>query len=143
MYCYDYPRPSVTVDIVLLTDVHPHPQVLLIRRKNPPFKDLWALPGGFLNMDETLEESALRELHEETDISDVVLTQIETFGNPDRDPRGRVITVAYVGIIQSKQQHQVVAGSDAAEVAWFSTSDLPQLAFDHSEIIHKALKGIK
>ena len=142
MYCYDYPRPSVTVDIVLLMDVFPHPQVLLIRRKNPPFKDLWALPGGFVEMDETLKESALRELHEETDISDVALTQIGTFGHPDRDPRGRVITVAYVGIVNS-EQHTAVAGSDAAEVAWFSTSDLPQLAFDHSEIIHKALEVIK
>ncbi len=142
MYCYDYPRPSVTVDIVLLTDVFPHPKVLLIRRKNPPFKDLWALPGGFLEMDETLEESALRELNEETNISDVELTQVGTFGHPDRDPRGRVITIAYVGIINSEQQ-KAVAGSDAVEVAWFSTLELPQLAFDHSEIIEKALEGLK
>ena len=142
MYCYDYPRPSVTVDIVLLTDAFPHPKVLLIRRKNPPFKDLWALPGGFLEMDETLEESALRELHEETNISDVLLTQVGTFGHPDRDPRGRVITVAYVGIIGSEQQ-EIIAGSDAAEVSWFSTLGLPQLAFDHSEIIEKALEGLK
>ena len=142
MYCYDYPRPSVTVDIVLLADVFPHPKVLLIRRKNPPFKDLWALPGGFLEMDETLEESALRELNEETNISDVELTQVGTFGHPERDPRGRVITIAYVGIINSEQQ-KAEAGSDAAEVAWFSTLDLPQLAFDHSEIIEKALEGLK
>ncbi len=142
MYCYDYPRPSVTVDIVLLTDAFPHPKILLIRRKNPPFEDLWALPGGFLEMDETLEESALRELNEETNISDVELTQVGTFGHPDRDPRGRVITIAYVGIINSEQQ-KVVAGSDAAEVAWFSTLDLPHLAFDHSEIIEKALEGLK
>ncbi len=142
MYCYDYPRPSVTVDIVLLTDAFPHPKVLLIRRKNSPFKGLWALPGGFLEMDETLEESALRELNEETNISDVELIQVGTFGHPDRDPRGRVITVAYVGFIKSEQQ-ETVAGSDAAEVAWFSTLDLPQLAFDHNEIIEKALEGLK
>ncbi len=142
MYCYDYPRPSVTVDIVLLTDTFPRSQVLLIRRKNPPFKDLWALPGGFLEMDETLEESALRELYEETNISGVNLTQVGTFGHPERDPRGRVITVAYVGIIKSEQV-EVTAGSDASEVAWFSTLDLPQLAFDHSEIIQKALEGLK
>lgn len=142
MYSYNYPRPSVTVDIVLLTDVFPHRKVLLIRRKNPPFKDLWALPGGFLEMDETLEESALRELHEETNISDVQLTQVGTFGHPNRDPRGRVITVAYVGIIKSERQ-EAVAGSDAADVAWFSTSDLPQLAFDHNEIIQKTLEGLK
>lgn len=142
MYCYDYPRPSVTVDIVLLADVFLHPKVLLIRRKNPPFEGLWALPGGFLEMDETLEESALRELNEETNISDVELTQVGTFGRPDRDPRGRVITIAYIGIINSEQQ-KAVAGSDAAEVAWFSTSDLPQLAFDHIQIIEKALEGLK
>ena len=142
MYCYDYPRPSVTVDIVLLTDALPHPQVLLIRRKNPPFKNLWALPGGFLEMDESLHESALRELHEETNISDVQLTQIGAFGKPNRDPRGRVITIAYLGIVKSEQQ-KAVAGSDASEVAWFSTSNLPQLAFDHNDIIKKALKELK
>ena len=138
MYCYDYPRPSVTVDIVLLTDVLPHPQVLLIRRKNPPYKNLWALPGGFLEMDESLQESAHRELLEETSISNVHLTQIGAFGDPDRDPRGRVITIAYLGIVKSEQQ-EAVAGSDASDVAWFSTVDLPQLAFDHKEIIIKAL----
>ena len=143
MYCYDYPRPSVTVDIVLFTDEDPGTKVLLIRRKNPPFEGLWALPGGFLEMDETLEASALRELYEETGVTDVHLEQIGTFGHPDRDPRGRVITVAYVGTIKSAQRHKTVAGSDAAEVAWFSISDLPQLAFDHSEIIQTALKGLK
>lgn len=142
MYCYDYPRPSVTVDIVVFTDESPHPQVLLIRRKNSPFKGLWALPGGFLEMDETLETTALRELHEETSISNVQLTQIGAFGNPDRDPRGRVITVAYLGIVNS-EQHNAIAGSDAAEVAWFPTLDLPQIAFDHSKIIHMALKRLK
>ena len=143
MYCYDYPRPSVTVDIVLFTDEFPHPQVLLIRRKNAPFKGLWALPGGFLDMDETLEMAALRELHEETNISNVQLTQIGAFGNPNRDPRGRVITVAYLGIVKSEQQHIAIAGSDASEVTWFPTSNLPQIAFDHSEIIHAALKRLK
>lgn len=142
MYCYDYPRPSVTVDIVLLMDTLPFPDVLLIRRKNPPFKDLWALPGGFLDMDETLEASALRELHEETNISNVQLTQIGIFGHPDRDPRGRVITVAYFGIMTVGQQ-EALAGSDAAEVAWYSTSELPELAFDHRNIIQKTLEVLK
>ncbi len=142
MYCYDYPRPSVTVDIVLLSDVTQNPQILLIRRKNPPFKDYWALPGGFLDMSETLEESARRELREETGISDVQLTQVGTFGHPDRDPRGRVITIAYVGILSAERQ-KAVAGSDAAAVAWFSTSDLPQLAFDHKRIIQDTLAGLK
>ena len=124
VYCYDYPRPSVTVDIVLLTDAKPYPEIVLIQRKNPPFKNAWALPGGFLEMEETLEESALRELYEETNISNVKLTQIGTFGHPQRDPRGRVITVAYVGIITSKIT-DVRAGSDADEVAWYSISNLP------------------
>ena len=142
MYCYDYPRPSVTVDIVLFADATEDPKVLLIRRKSAPFKDFWAVPGGFVEMEETLEESAKRELNEETNISDVQLTQIGTFGHPDRDPRGRVISVAYVGIIESENT-VAIAGSDAAEVAWFSTLKLPALAFDHSEIIKKALEEIK
>ena len=137
MYCYDYPRPSVTVDIVLLMDVLPHPQVLLIRRKNQPFKNLWALPGGFLEMDESLQESACRELYEETAISNVYLTQIGAYGDPDRDPRGRVITIAYLGIVKSEQL-EAVAGSDAAEVSWFSTED-----FDHKDIIKKAIEELK
>lgn len=124
---------------MLLTDAFPHPQVLLIRRKNPPFKNLWALPGGFLEMDESLQESAIRELCEETGISDVNLEQIGAFGDPERDPRGRVITIAYLGVLKSEQQ-EAVAGSDAAEVAWFSTTNLPNLAFDHKDIIEKALK---
>ena len=142
VYYYDYPRPSVTVDIVLLTDMKPYPEVLLIQRKNPPFKNAWALPGGFLEMEETLEESALRELYEETNISNVKLTQIGTFGHPERDPRGRVISVAYVGIIRRKMPN-VIAGSDASEVAWYSISNLPELAFDHNIIIHTALEKIK
>lgn len=140
MYCYDYPRPSVTVDIVLLTDAFPRPEVLLIQRKNPPFQGTWALPGGFIEMDETLEATARRELYEETGVSDVHLRQVATFGHPDRDPRGRVITVVYVGIVKKTEQN-AIAGSDAAEVAWFSTDNLPPLAFDHGEIIQKALEG--
>lgn len=139
MYRYKYPRPSVTVDIVLLSYSQVNPQVLLIRRKNPPFQNLWALPGGFIDMDETLEESALRELYEETNIKDVQLTEVGTFGQPERDPRGRVITIAYLGVISPDQQ-TAVAGSDASEVQWHSTLDLPILAFDHNLIIEKALK---
>ena len=142
MYYYDYPRPSVTVDIVLLMETIPNPQILLIRRKNPPFKNLWALPGGFVEMDESLQESALRELHEETGISDVHLTQVGAYGDPDRDPRGRVITIAYMGIVKSEQK-EAIAGSDASEVAWFSTADLPKLAFDHKDIIEKVLEELK
>lgn len=142
MYSYEYPRPLVTVDIVLMTDVQPNQQVLLIRRKNPPFKGFWALPGGFIDMDESLEDSALRELFEETNISGVQLTQVGTFGEQDRDPRGRVITVAYVGVIKPEQQ-KAIAGSDASEVSWFSILELPQLAFDHKTIIQAALERLK
>ncbi len=122
--------------------MQPYPQVLLIRRKNPPYRGMWALPGGFIKMDKSLEESALLELYEETNISDVQLTQLATFGEPERDPRGRVITVAYVGVIKAEQQ-KAVAGSDAAEVGWFSTLDLPELAFDHNMIIRTALEELK
>ena len=140
MFCYDYPRPAVTVDIVIFAG--DDPDLLLIRRKRVPFEGCWALPGGFVEMDESLEQAALRELAEETGISDVVLTEIGAFGDPTRDPRGRVISIAYAAVLE-KPLLKVEAGSDAAEVAWFSTANLPTLAFDHAEIIRKALKKIK
>lgn len=142
MYCYEYPRPSVTVDIILITDEQVPPQVLLIRRMNPPFEGFWALPGGFIELDESLDESASRELCEETNISDVDLTQIGTFGELDRDPRGRVITVAYIGVVKPEQK-EAIAGSDAAEVRWFPILELPQLAFDHKLIIQTGLERLK
>ena len=141
MYSYEYPRPSVTVDILLFAQDSTAQQILLIQRGHPPFKDHWALPGGFIEMDETLEASALRELREETGLSDVELTQLETFGAPERDPRGRVITVAYYGVIDATQA-RLVAGSDATECRWFSTTKLPPLAFDHAEIIAKGVERL-
>ena len=140
MFCYEYPRPAVTVDIVVLSD--DVSEVLLIRRKHPPFEKYWALPGGFINMEESLEASALRELGEETGITDITLTEVGTFGEPSRDPRGRVITVAYTAVVE-KSTLKIEAGSDASEAAWFSSTDLPKLAFDHGEIIRKALKKLK
>ena len=140
MFCYDYPRPAVTVDIVIFAGEDP--DLLLIRRKHVPFEGCWALPGGFVEMDESLEEAALRELEEETGISDVTLTEVGAFGDPARDPRGRVITIAYAAVLE-KRLLKVEAGSDAAEVGWFSTANLPTLAFDHKEIIQKALEIIK
>ena len=140
MFCYEYPRPAVTVDIVVLSD--DVSEVLLIRRKHPPFEKHWALPGGFINMEESLEASALRELGEETGITDITLTEVGTFGEPSRDPRGRVITVAYTAVVE-KSTLKIEAGSDASEAAWFSSTDLPKLAFDHGEIIRKALKKLK
>ena len=141
MYSYQYPRPAVTVDILLFAEDSIDRKILLIQRKNPPFKDQWALPGGFVDMDESLEESALRELHEETGLSHVQLTQLGTFGAPDRDPRGRVITVAYYGAIDPTQA-DVAAGSDAADARWFSLKRLPDLAFDHGEIIAAAVDAL-
>ena len=139
MFCYEYPRPAVTVDIAVFSgDV---PDVLLIRRKHPPFERHWALPGGFIEMDESLEASALRELEEETGVADVSLTEVGTFGDPDRDPRGRVITVAYMTIVK-KSLLNIEAGSDASEAVWFPSTDLPALAFDHGEIIRKALERL-
>ena len=135
-HCYDYPRPSVTVDIVLLTR-EPRPRVLLIRRKRDPFAGAWALPGGFIEMDETLEESARRELREETGIEAGELVQVYTFGDPGRDPRGRTISVAYRGHVDAEALRPVAA-DDAAEVGWFALDALPALAFDHARIIAMA-----
>ena len=138
----DYPRPSVTVDVIIFTLRENDLQVLLIKRKNPPFEGMWAIPGGFVRMDESLEETALRELGEETGVHDVYLEQLYTFGAPDRDPRGRVITVAYFALVpfNAVDPH---AGDDAAEARWWSVRDLPTLAFDHDTILPYALQRLR
>ncbi|MCY3744549.1 MAG: NUDIX hydrolase [Candidatus Poribacteria bacterium] len=140
MFCYDYPRPAVTVDIVVFSG--DASDVLLIQRKHPPFEGHWALPGGFIEMEESLETSARRELAEETGVTDVTLTEVGAFGATFRDPRGRVITIAYATVIE-KSTVNVKAGSDASAAAWFPNTDLPKLAFDHDEIIRKALEKVK
>lgn len=139
MFCYDYPRPAVTVDIVVISGETP--DVLLIQRKHPPFEGYWALPGGFIEMEESAETSALRELEEETGVSNVSLTEVGVFSNPNRDPRGRVITIAYAAVVEKPLN--IEAGSDASEVSWFPSTELPRLAFDHSQIIRKALDTLK
>lgn len=138
-YIYNYPRPAVTADIVVFK-MNPDERlsILLIQRKNDPFKGMWALPGGFLDMEETLEECAERELEEETGIKKIKLYQLEAFSQPDRDPRHRTITVAFWGF--ADQKVKPVAQSDARDVKWFDISKLPDLAFDHEKIIKKALK---
>jgi 8-oxo-dGTP diphosphatase len=113
-------------------------QILLIERKNDPYKNMWALPGGFIEEDETVETGAAREVEEETGLKDVQLQLVGVFSEPDRDPRGRIITVAFLALIQ-KSRARPVAGDDAGKVQWFSISDLPELAFDHAEIINKAI----
>ena len=138
MYTYDYPRPSVTVDIVVFGYDGGHQlKMLLIERGSDPFKGSWALPGGFVDMDENLEQAALRELEEETGVRDLYVEQLYTFGAPGRDPRGRVISVAYFSLV-NLQDHPAVAASDATRAEWFPAHDLPELAFDHSEIIKTA-----
>ena len=135
-YCYEYPRPAVTADIIIFKSVANQQFVLLIERKNPPFEDMWALPGGFVNMDETLEEAALRELKEETGVTGVQLIQFHTFSRVNRDPRHRTITTVFIG--HADENTLVTAGDDAAEVRWFFVSELPTLAFDHGEIMEMA-----
>lgn len=133
-YTYEYPHPAVTTDIVIFTIRDRQLKLLLIKRAGAPFKGKWALPGGFVNPDEDLEESAMRELEEETGLSGVYLEQLYTFGKPKRDPRERVITVAYYALIPSDRL-QLRAATDAEAVGWFAMDDLPPLAFDHKEIV--------
>jgi 8-oxo-dGTP diphosphatase len=136
-FSYRHPHPAVTTDIVLFTLRAEKLQLLLIRRRNPPFQGGWALPGGFLDMDEDLAECAKRELEEETGIKNVYLEQLYTFGKPNRDPRERVISVAHYALIAS-DRITLKPASDATEAAWFAFDELPELAFDHREIVEKA-----
>src|SRR5262249_6214367 len=140
-YVYAYPRPAVTADAVIITR-EAKPRVLLIRRKHAPFAEKWALPGGFMNMDETLEAAARRELLEETGVRAEKLEQLHAFDEPKRDPRERVVTVAFFGRIDAEKA-KPHAGDDAAETAWFRLDRLPPLAFDHELILRLARKRLK
>ena len=144
-YVYDYPRPAVTVDIILFTFYAGDLKVLLIQRKGEPFQSKWALPGGFVGMDEDLSVAARRELAEETSVTDVYLEQLYTFGQPDRDPRGRVITVAYFALLSADQTAglQLQSNSDADDVRWWSMYALPELAFDHARILDYAMQRLR
>jgi 8-oxo-dGTP diphosphatase len=132
-YTYDYPRPAVTVDVVIVSDER-NPRVLLIRRKHDPFAGMWALPGGFVDMDESLETAARRELHEETGVKAKQLQQLHTFGDPGRDPRGRTITVVYLAVVDAAKL-KPRAADDAAETGWHFLRRPPALAFDHAKIL--------
>jgi 8-oxo-dGTP diphosphatase len=132
---YPYPRPSVTVDVALIT-TESAPRVLLIRRLKPPFAGYWALPGGFVDENERLIDAALRELQEETGLAQVELEQLHTFGDPGRDPRGWTVSVVYLARI-SHETARPIAGDDAAEVGWFPLTHTPPLAFDHATILGK------
>ena len=138
----DYPRPSVTADIIIFTLGPADLQVLLINRKIPPFQGMWAIPGGFVRIGESLEEAARRELEEETGVRDVYLEQLYTFGAPDRDPRGRVITVAYYALVPAATI-EPRAGDDAADARRWSAYAPPPLAFDHADILAYALQRLR
>ncbi|MEF8811585.1 MAG: NUDIX hydrolase [Bacteroidales bacterium] len=141
-YTYEYPRPAVTVDCLVLSKENEQVWLMLIRRDKPPFEKSWALPGGFVEIDEDLDEAAYRELKEETDISDIELRQFRAFGKPGRDPRGRTISIVYYGFVDSEKT-TAIAGSDARNVDWFEINDLPPLAFDHDEIIEMARRKLE
>ncbi|HZU67995.1 MAG TPA: NUDIX domain-containing protein [Ktedonobacteraceae bacterium] len=137
-----YERPSVTVDVVMMSLRQRDLQVLLVKRRSWPYEGMWAIPGGFVQMDESLETAAKRELQEETGVHDVYLEQLYTFGDPGRDPRTRVITVVYFALLDSERL-QVRAADDAADVRWFSMYNLPPLAFDHAQILEYTLTRLR
>ena len=132
---------KVTVDVVVFTIQEGVLKVLLVKRLIEPFIGQFAIPGGFVLEHEDLDQAALRELSEETGVSDVYLEQLYSFGKPDRDPRGRVVTVAYFALISADRK--LTAGTDAAEAAWFPIDDLPKLAFDHAMILNYALERLR
>lgn len=143
-HCYEYPRPALTVDCVVFgLDAEQHDlRVLLIQRELEPFRGAWALPGGFVRVEESLEAAARRELKEETGLDRVFLEQLYTFGEPGRDPRERVVSVAYYALVNLNEQ-KLEAATDARSAAWFSMADLPKLAFDHDRILQTGLARLK
>lgn len=139
MFCYKYPHPAVTADCIVFSREDDKLWVLLIRRKNEPYKDSWAIPGGFMNIDESAEAAAVRELKEETGLEVSRIEQLKAYSSPDRDPRERVITIAFIA--ESKIR-DVKGSDDAAEAQWFDITNLPPLAFDHELILNDAIARI-
>lgn len=135
-YTYEYPRPAVTVDMVIVAAR----RILLIRRGQKPFKGAWALPGGFLDIDEELDDAAARELEEETGLTGIALVQAGAYGTIGRDPRGRTVSVVYMAVLDKAPAAR--AGDDAAEAEWFDLDKLPDLAFDHTEIVRHLVARI-
>jgi 8-oxo-dGTP diphosphatase len=139
-YCYRYPHPAVTTDCVIFGFDGERLQVLLIERGIEPYKGRWAFPGGFLKMDETAEEGARRELKEETGLDSAYMEQFHTFSTPERDPRERVITIAYYALVKIQE---VKGGDDAASARWFPLDEIPSLAFDHDYILRMATQRLR
>ena len=139
-YHYKYPHPSVTTDCVIFGFDGTRMKVLLVQRGVEPYKGRWAFPGGFLQMDESAEEGALRELREETGLSGAFIRQFHTFSAPDRDPRERVITIAFYALVRIEE---VTGGDDAADARWFALDEVPQLAFDHDQILRTAEQALR
>ena len=147
MSIHDYPHPALTADVILLAAGNGDLQVLLVQRDRPPFEGEWALPGGFVELGESPQDAAIRELEEETGVQGVRLEQMRVFGDPGRDPRGHVVTLVFRGVLASdwpsgQPPRRVEAGSDAARASWWSTGDLPSLAFDHADILAYALRHL-
>jgi|WetSurMetagenome_2_1015567.scaffolds.fasta_scaffold422002_1 8-oxo-dGTP diphosphatase len=140
-YTYEYPRPAVTVDAAVFRKAVTGIEILLIKRGKEPYKDMWALPGGFVNMDETLEEAIARELEEETGLIGIDLKQMYTFSTIHRDPRHRTISTVYFGMT-GEGNTCAKAGDDAADTNWFNINELPLLAFDHNVAVKMAIERI-
>ncbi len=140
-YTYKHPRPALTTDCAVFRKGRSNLELLLIQRDRYPFEGMWALPGGFVEMDERLHEAASRELEEETGLAGVRLTPFKPFDTIDRDPRGRTISFIFFGFLDAPSK-QVKAASDARDARWFKVNQLPELAFDHKEIIDEILKEI-
>lgn len=140
-YCYEHPRPALTVDIVLVHRNADEIEVLLIKRARDPFRGQWAFPGGFVDKDESLEDAAARELNEETGLLGIRLEQIGAFGDPGRDPRGHTVSVVFAGVLEDRAV--VIGADDASEAAWHSALEPPNLAFDHNKILGITIDRIR
>lgn len=141
-FCYKYPHPAVSADCVLFGVTPNELKILLIERGNDPYKGCWAFAGGFMEIDETAEQCAARELLEETGLSNIHLEQFGTFSDVNRDPRERVMTVAFLALVEP-EKCTVLAGDDAAKAQWFNIDELPPLAFDHNNVLDRAKAHLK